>query len=268
MDLLTARREFQIRLYFWAKLKAADEIKEEFPHFWLFKGGASWKHYEFMRKLERREQELFVAAQLKRSHRYAVDILGETVSIEERAIEERWFKCNLEMSDFERDIAIRRRRGETIRFVSKRRLQQAMVSSFDKAFGHLGLEGRENIGHESSYVLMKCGDWVVQTGFYFGRTRSLISHSHVIVSEDRICHPTTPGVTGPALLLANGLCWIGLGRMEWDYLTDTDIEPACDSVVTLCREFFDELPKLLRGLERQKITTALGPSPVDRTGPS
>jgi hypothetical protein len=101
---------------------------------------------------------------------------------------------------------------------------------------------------------MKCGDWAVQTGFYFGRTRSLINFSHAIVSEDRICHPTTLGVTGPAVLLANALCWIWLAHMEWDYLTDTDIEPACDSVVTLCREFFDELPKLLKGLERKKIT--------------
>jgi hypothetical protein len=268
MDLLKAREEFQVRHYLWAKSKAAEEINEGFPHFWLFKGGVSWKFYQFVRNLERREQELLVAAKLKRSHRYAVATLGEMTSGEERAVEEQWFKFNAKLSDLERDIAIRRRRGEVIRFVSKRKLQQAMVSSFGKAFGHLELGAWENIGHESSYVRFKCSDWVVHTAFYFGRTRSLINFSHAIVSEDRIRHPTTPGVTGPALLLANALCWIWLARMEWDYLTGTDIEPACDSIVSLCREFFDELPKLLRGLEREKITTVVASAPRDSAGPS
>jgi hypothetical protein len=113
---------------------------------------------------------------------------------------------------------------------------------------------------------MKFSGWIVQTNFHFGRNRSMISYDHLIASEERICHPTTPGVTAPAMVLDCLICWIGLGRMEWDYLTDTDIEPACDSVVTLCREFFDELPNLLRGLEREKITTVVAPAPIDCSG--
>jgi len=253
MDLEQARQEFQIRHYLWAKLKAAEEMKDEFPHFWLFKGGPSWRFYQFIKQLDKDEQVLLVNAKLKRSHRYAVAALGEKVSAAEKAIEEQYFNYSRLPCEIERDIAVRRRRGEKIKFASKRRIQQAMVSSFERAFRHLGLEMNGNVGHESAFVLMKCSDWLVQTGFYFGRTQSLIKFTHVIVSEDRICHPTTPGVTGPALLLANALCWIWLGTMQWEYLTNDDIEPACDSVITLCREFFDELPKLLQGLERAKI---------------
>jgi len=252
MNFTQAQQEFRIRHYRWAKFRAAEEISEEFPHFWLFKGGLSWKRYHFMRELNEDEQKLFVSASLKRSHRYAAAGLGETTSAEEKALEERYFSIR-ERSPFEKELAARRRMGEKTKFASKRKVQRAMLSSFEGAFGYLGLEAARHVGQESSHVPMKFGGWIVQTSFYFGRSQSLIDYNHVIASEEQIRHPTTPGVTGPALLLANALCWINLGKMEWDYLTDTDVEPACDSVITLCREFFGELPKLLGGLEPKNI---------------
>jgi hypothetical protein len=259
MNLSQARQEFQIRRYLWAKRKAAEEIKDELPHFWLFKGGASWKYYQFMKSLENNELKLYVNADLRRSHRHAAANLGESNSPEENAIEEQFFRFQ-EFSPFERELASRKRKGEIVKFVSKGRVQTAMIASFKKAFGGPGLEVTRMNRHRSPLLHMRFLGWLVYTNFNFsggrfGGGRSVIQYSHLIVSEERICHPTTPGVTGPALLLANALCWIGLGRMEWDYLMEADIEPACDSVVTLCREFFDELPKLLKGLERENVTS-------------
>lgn len=258
MNITQAYTEFQIRLYFWAKMKAAEEIKDEFPHFWLFKGGASWKYYQFMRKLEKKELTLFVSASLKRWYRHAAAALGETTSFEENAVEELFFNFK-ERSPFEKEVIARKRAGDPIKFASKGKVRRAMIASFKKAFGSQGLEVTQMRGHPSPFLQMKFSGWLVYTNFEFGAGRfgsgrSVITYNHVIVSEERICHPTTPGVTGPALLLANALCWIGLGRIEWDYLTDADIEPACDSAITLCREFFNELPKMLKGLEREKVT--------------
>jgi hypothetical protein len=252
MNISPKRTEFQIRRYLWAKLKAAEEVREEFPHFWLFKGGASWQYYQFMRKLKKGELELFVSALLKRWHRDAAVALGEKASIEENALEEQFFRFR-ERSPFERELAARKRRGETIKFASKRKVQKVMIASFKKAFGGQGLEVTDMYGYDSPLLRMKFSGWIVQTNFDFGRTRSLINYNHLIASEERISHPATPGCTAPALVLDCMICWIGLGRMEWEYLMDADIEPACDSVITLCREFFDELPRLLKGLERETV---------------
>jgi hypothetical protein len=251
MDISNAQKEFQIRRYLWAKSKAAEEMKDEFPHFWLFKGGTTWKFYQFVRKLNPNEQQLFVSASLKRSHRYAASGLGETTSIEEKSIEERYFKYALRLTDIERELSARKRAGKTTKFASKRKVRNAMIARFQQAFDGQGLEVVEMKGYESPLLRMKFSGWIVQTNFDFGRTRSLIHYDHLIASEERISNPDAPGWTAPSLVLASVISWIGLTRMEWEYLMDADIEPACDSVITLCREFFDELPKLLKGLERE-----------------
>lgn len=252
MTISEATCEFQIRLYLWAKKRAAEEMREEFPHFWLFKGGLSWKYYRFVRMLEKTEQELFVSAHLRRSHRYAAKHLGEINSPEENAVEEPYFNFR-EFSPFERELAIRRRAGEKVKFASKSKVQKAMIATFQKAFGAKGLETSQIPGYPVPFLRMKFSGWLVQTNFFFGRSSSLIQYNHLISSEERISHPTTPGVTGPALLLQNALCWTWMANMQWDYLNNEDVEPACDSVITLCHEFFDELPKLLKGIEREKV---------------
>lgn len=256
MNITQAALEFQIRYYLWAQSKVAEEISESFPHYWLFKGGSSWKGYHFIKQLGRREQEVFAAALLKRYHRNAAKALGETLSVEERSLFDKFLAFSLMPSDFEKEIRARKQKGEKIEFVSKRKLQKAMIAAFQNAFNRRGLETIRRESDSNPLFRMKCCGWIVQTNFDFGRTRSLINYDHLIVSEERFSHPTTPGVTAPVLVLANALGWIKFLNTTWEYLMDQDVEPACDSVVTFCREFFDELPKLLKGLEREKVTVA------------
>jgi hypothetical protein len=99
----------------------------------------------------------------------------------------------------------------------------------------------------------KFAGWIVSTDFTFGRQESLISYKHAIVSEDVIHHPDNTEITAPALWLTF-FSWIGISPMEWEYLLPEDVEPACDSIVELCRQAFDVLPKLLQGIERDKVT--------------
>jgi hypothetical protein len=250
MNFAQAQLEFQVRHYTWARARAEEERREEFPHFWLFKGG----FYHFIKDLTEDDQKLFISALLKRSHRYAAAEVGETTSTKEKAIGDRFTQVIMKSTEIEKEIAVRKRSGDPMKFASKRTVQRAMLANFEKAFDYLGLEPARNVDQVSSRALTKYCGWIVQTSFFFGRNRSLIDYTHLIASEDQIAHPTTPRVTGPALLLANALRWINLGVMEWEYLTDDDIEPACDSVVALCREFFEQLPVLLKGLERRNVT--------------
>src|SRR5580698_9811218 len=167
MKISDAKLEFQIRRYKWAKLKAAEEIREEFPHFWLFKGGLPWKFYQFAKKLDRREQELFISARLRRSHRDAAATLGETTSPEEAAVEERYFQDGRRWAEIDREIAVRKRKGDPIKFISKSRAQTAMINSFKKAFGGAGLEVFRLRGYSVPFLRMKFGGWIVQTNFGF-----------------------------------------------------------------------------------------------------
>jgi hypothetical protein len=49
--------------------------------------------------------------------------------------------------------------------------------------------------------------------------------------------------------------WLGItSQIQWEYLTDEDVDPAYDAVIKHCRHFVDVLPKLLKGLECEKIT--------------
>ena len=69
-------------------------------------------------------------------------------------------------------------------------------------------------------------------------------------------------VTFPAPILAM-FAWTNICPIQWEYLLDEDVGPACDCAVELCREFFDALPKLLSGIERDKVVDE-GGDPVDR----
>jgi hypothetical protein len=257
MNIEQASLEFHIRYYRWAKSKAHEEVNESFPHFWLFKGGVTWQEYNYMRQLERNKQYAYAMANVKHAHRYAAKALGEPLSGEEEALLDRARMIKLQPSDLEKELAARRRMGEKIKFASKRRLQKAMIAAFQRAFDPAGLETSELPGYPVPFLKMKCCGWIVQTNFTFGRTQSLIEYDHLICSEERFPHPTTPGVDAPVLVLAIRLCWIWLCVMKWEYLMEEDVEPACDSVVALCRELFDELPRLLKGLERENVTAAV-----------
>ena len=49
--------------------------------------------------------------------------------------------------------------------------------------------------------------------------------------------------------------WLGItSQIEWEYLMDEDVDPACDAVIKHCRHFLEVLPKLLKGLEFENIS--------------
>jgi len=105
---------------------------------------------------------------------------------------------------------------------------------------------------------MKCCGWVISTQLYFGRHESVIQYRHSVQSETRIHHPANPQWSVPALELEHSIsfaAWLGIcSQTQWQYLTKDDVEPASDAVIRLCGHFFDVAPKLLKGLEFDKLT--------------
>ena len=44
------------------------------------------------------------------------------------------------------------------------------------------------------------------------------------------------------------------GATAWEYLVDEDVDAACDVAVKFCGHFFEVAPKLLKGIEMDKIS--------------
>lgn len=160
---------------------------------------------------------------------------------------------------FEEQIAMRKQAGEKIKFASKRKLQKSITEKFQAAFGDQCIDHRFDDEFDlSSNFDMKCSGWIVSTNFWFGRCESLINYSHGISSPTRIHHAENPEITAPAMVLAQMVSfssWLGItSQIQWEYLINEDVEPTCDIVIKHCRHFFEAAPKLLKGLEFDKIT--------------
>lgn len=247
MDIFQIRQEFNVRYYLWAKLEAERERANSFPTLESFKGGMTWKMYQFIRRLDPDGQNAYVHALLKHYHAGAAKVLGESLSKEEAILLDRGWAFNLARLGREDEVRIRRKAGEVIRFAGKRTLRASMAAKFRDAFGGQCLEVGQVEKDPALRFLMNCKKWIVQTSFWFGRQQSLLSYEHLIASEERITHPQHPGITAPAAVITL-ISWIGLCPIEWEYIYDSEVAAACDTAVKLCRQVFDQLPRLLDGL--------------------
>ena len=159
---------------------------------------------------------------------------------------------------FEEQIAAKKLTGEKIKFASKRKLQKAITEKFKAAFGDQCLDHRFDDEYDlNSNFDIKCFGWIVSTNCWFGRRESLINYSHGIGSETKITHPESK-TSASAMIMAQMVSfssWLGItSQIQWEYLMNEDVEPACDAVIKFCGHFFAVAPKLLKGLEFENIT--------------
>jgi hypothetical protein len=257
MTFEKAKQEFQIRYYLWSISEFEREINELFPNLRLFKTGSIWKLHQFMQQLDRNKQLVLAHSLLKRFHPDAVKTLGENCSEEENCLRDELDAFRRKSFGLEVEIPTRRRAGEKIKFVSKGKLRKIMVAKFREAYGSQCV--KMEIGPEWDPLFdMKCCGWIISTQLFFGRHESLISYNHSIVSETRIHHPQNPEITASAMKLKQLISfssWLGIcSQTQWEYLMEVDVEPACDAAIKFCGHFFEVAPKLLKGLEFEKIT--------------
>jgi hypothetical protein len=76
------KREYETRLYLWAKSEWEGEIAESFPNLRLFKIDQPWETYQFLRQLAKSEQLVLAHALLERRFPTSADALGEACSME------------------------------------------------------------------------------------------------------------------------------------------------------------------------------------------
>jgi hypothetical protein len=155
---------------------------------------------------------------------------------------------------FEEQVKAKKRAGEKVKFVSKKKLQKILTQKVKDVFGNQYEECQVDEGHWTSFDI-KCGSWMLQTQFNFGRKpglqQSRLGYWHNICSQKKAPHPAMSEVMYPIAHLCRCVRWPC--SSDWEYLTEEDVELACDETFKYCRRFFEAAPRLLKGLEYEKM---------------
>ena len=156
---------------------------------------------------------------------------------------------------FEEQVKARKLSGEKIKFVSKKRLQKILTQKVKDIFGNQYEEYQVFEGHWTAFDI-KCGDWMLQTQFNFGRKpgyqQSVLGYWHNVCSQKRAPHPAMPEVMYPVAHLRRCVTWPC--AFEWEYLREEDVECACNETFKYCRRFCEAAPSLLKGLDVEELS--------------
>jgi hypothetical protein len=259
MTFSEAQQEFRNRIYLWAISEFDREIGGGFPDLQEFKKGAAWEVLQFMQTLEKSTQIALSRSLLKRFHPEATKALDKSCSIEEQSI------CR-SLDRFRHDVGVSeinagKEVGERIKFMSKRKLLKLTGQRFQDSFGSQCVESdRVSAGDPSLTFQVRCsGGWIISTHFWFGRGETLLDYSHGVFSESKFQHHGPKGPYMASLVIGSMLSfcsWLGIcSQTQWEHITsDEEANHACDAVIKLSKRFFEVAPKLLNGLEVEKIT--------------
>jgi hypothetical protein len=250
MKFTSAQREFQIRYYRWATRVAMKEVEDSFPSFGLFNGGLSWEIYQFIRRLGKNDQVIFMSGMVKSTHPLASSALGELLNSEERILVARFKSFSPERpASF-----IVEMRSKKSRAISKRHLQKILTATFNRFFkGQFVMEEFVD-GDLRSHFTTRVSGWNIDSHFWFGRRESLLSYRHNIYGDSLIVHPDDPNITAPAMVLARGLHWIWTYPVQWEHISKQDAEPSCHQACEFTRQMLQALPILLDGLNPTTLT--------------
>jgi len=250
------KRQFAIRYYLWATSEWEREIAESFPRLRSFKNGPAWQVYQFMRQLDSRDQFILAQSLLKRFHQEAIQALGETCSAEEQSLRSQLDEFrNQERA---KEIFGVEHEDKKSKRASSKKLRKVMAAKFQAAFGSECIGLPPCLDQETEFAFkMKVSGWILDTHFWFGRRQCLINYSHGISSEATFKFPGFRGGWSMPIMGIGSIIsfnsWLGISQTEWKHLTNEEVEPACDAVIKHCRHFFEVAPKLLKGLELEKV---------------
>ena len=255
MTFSEAKQEFAVRHYLWGQFEFKREIDESFPLMRSFKAGRIWKRYRFMQQIDEREQLILASGLLKRANPDAVQALGESFTPDEETLLAQLREFSLHPKGFGAETEARKSAEERIGFASKAKLRRAVMNQFEGAFGsqciNLAIVG---LDPEMNFK-MKCCGWLLSTDFTFNGVKRQVAYSHRIRSE---MSKERDGVRDIILGFPSLSGWLGTrGDTSWEYLLDEDIQLVCDFIIQRCRHWFDVAPKLLKGLECEKMASGI-----------
>lgn len=249
MRLSEARREFDLRMYYWHTSEFEKEIDSGFPNLCLFKSGTGWKLYRFMQQLKLSDQMLLAHGRLKLAYRTDLEALGVALTEEEQSLAETFRQFALQPPSQDLESLSRQEAGGKLKFASKHKLRKLAVAKFIATYGSQCVDMK--IGPEwDPQFHIRCAGWIVNTQLVFGPRQGLAWYRHVIESEARVQHRNDPKLTVPAVLLSSGVAWL---VYRWEDVFDADVEMVSKAVIKHAGFFLEAAPRVLKGLELDTI---------------
>ena len=249
MTFLEAKKAFGIRYYFWAKAEFEREIEESFPNLRISNIVGVPSVYHLLRLLKRSDQIALAHGLLKRFHPEAAAALYEKCSREETTLVAKRDACHI--IENERQLS---GPGEGKKFASKSKLRRKILTEFKRAYGSECLELAAVGLHPELVFKMRCCGWILSTRFEFNGRHRQMDYCHHIDSEAKTAYGGAPAMSIGEWISFSG--WLGIsgGLTQWEYLIEEEIEMATDAVMRFCSKFIAAAPKLLSGLEFERIT--------------
>src|SRR5262245_58016569 len=235
MDLKTARDEFALRFYQWARDDFRREIREGLQFIASIKGSAALRFIEIWNTLSTREQSILARALLKWAHQEAVEHLGDYRSAEEDELLQRYLTLAREDCQIEREIWKRRFAGQgPVKKINRRRFASLTKEKLKPILG----ESFQIMGRNDVQFSRTIGSWTVNTRVIVGQPPY---YHHRIVAVDHVFLWEQP---------IDILSWLGIPMgLTWNLiLDDDDAVGAAISMATVCAHFMRAVPKLLEGV--------------------
>lgn len=250
MRLSEAEHEFRIRKFYWHVSEFEKEINNSFPNLRLFKSGFGWKLYHFMQRLKPSGQLMLANTQLKLRYAGEISELGLEITEEEKDLLEKFKEFALQPSSREFEIVSKKKAGERIKFAPKPKLRKTLVLRFIETYGSQCVHMETGEGWDPQFHMRCCG-WIINTQLVLSRRQSVVWFRHLIQSENRVPHPKHPELgTVPVITFDNGAAWL---ESRWEDVMSDEVEAVSNEVVRIAGFFFDVAPKLLKGLELEKL---------------
>ena len=247
-QLRSVRGEFAERYYRWKFKDARRETKEDFPFVRRIKNQTAYRFLEMIEPMEKDQRLMLMTALVKRSHRFGLAHVAETITPEDESLIQKYF----EYDHGEMISGIRARlpiirdgkhkqmriEGEDFKLakIDQRALHRAIVERLRSVCG----PKLEDYGsRSSSYFESTIGPWIMRTEF---RTASKFWHFDYYHSL----------LTPRGLLVSQGMSlehWLGLGGSQtcWRLEDESQVEDAVDALGAICEHFLFEASHFLQG---------------------
>ncbi len=228
--------EFAVRYYHWALDDARREIRENFPLLRAVKSGLVMRAIAYFESLGHDERLRAALALVKRSHRRAVELTGDSWGADEEAVD-RDYQSAARIPRPTEDSYRRALLDEPGKLkIARGRLMSAVKAELASVLG----EGEPfSTRHEWRYDT-SLGPWTLVTLIDVGGSVHQLSYSHALHAS--VSRPLREGVS---------LCgWLGIGggHTTWNRLTPADTAAAARSLARVCAHFVQAAPALVAGL--------------------
>jgi hypothetical protein len=247
------RREFAERYHRWKFKDARREAEEDFPFVRRVRNQTVYRFLEMVEPMGKDERLRLMTALVKRSHKFGLAHVAETITPEEQTMIQRYFEYDhgeivpgiTARLPIERDGEHKQMRieGESVKLakIDRRALHRAIVGRLRAVCGpKLGDYGSRS----SSYFETTVGSWTMRTEFSTNSKFWHFDYFHRIL---------TPG----GLLVGLGMSlehWLGLGGSQtcWALEDESQIEDAVDALRNVCAHFLSQAAGFLQGFEPPK----------------